>query len=51
MSNKAVDSSSKMSAFATKLGHIVGTVLVGCLAICLMAICIALTYRFILLLL
>lgn len=47
MSNKIVDSGTKTSTFTTKLGNIVGAVLVGCLAVCLMAICVALTYRFV----
>lgn len=45
--NNKIDTKSRMSTFASKIGNVVGTVIVGCLAVCLMAICIALTCRFI----
>ena len=47
MSNKIVDYERKTNKFASKTGNILGNRVVGCISACLMAICIALTYRFI----
>lgn len=47
MSNKLTDNAEKRSGFASKMGSILANVVVGCVSACLVAICIALTYRFI----
>lgn len=47
MNNKMEHNEAKTSAFATKLGHVVGTLCACCIAACIAAVLIALTCRLI----